>query len=332
MRDYYAVLGVAMTATPMEIRRAYQRLARRYSPDVNLWDREAQTLFEEASQAYRVLSDPSSRSLYDRQGVRVEGGGPAAGRPRGRRGDDVHVPLELSFAQAASGIVAEVTVERLSACAECEASGTRPGAPARECGHCGGTGTIWRGEVMLRAEACPACGGGGERVCEPCPACRGRGVQPGRAVVPVAIPAGVDTGAHIRVPGQGHAGPFGGRRGDLVVIARVHEDPVYTRRGDNVYCELPVSLVEAALGARIPVRTLRGIVDVAIPPGTQSGESFRLRGRGLPRLAAEGRGDLYLTVKVEIPRDLDTRAQELVQELGRRLPSAPVGVERSVRS
>jgi molecular chaperone DnaJ len=332
MRDYYAVLGVAITATPVQIRRAYQRLARRYSPDVNLWDGEAQTLFEEISQAYRVLSDVSARSLYDRQGSGRERGGPAAGRARGRRGDDLHVPVELSFAQAASGIVAELAVERLSPCAACEASGTRPGAPAQECGHCGGTGVIWRGEAMPRAETCPACEGGGARAIEPCPTCRGRGVHPAPAAVSVAIPAGVDTGAHIRVAGQGHAGPFGGRRGDLIAIARVHEDPVYTRRGDNIYCELPVSLVEAALGARIPVRTLRGVVDVVIPPGTQSGESVRLRGRGLPRLAADGRGDLYLTVRVEVPRALDARAQALVEELGRLLPAAPGAGPRSVRA
>lgn len=331
MRDYYAVLGVTVTATPVQIRRAYQRLARRYSPDVNLWDHEAQVLFEEISQAYRVLSDPSARSLYDRQGG-VPHGAPEATRPRGRRGDDLHVPVELSFAQAASGIVAELTVERLSPCAACEASGTRPGAPAHECSHCGGTGVIWHGEVLPRAETCPGCGGGGERVTEPCPTCRGRGVHPAPAAVSVAIPAGVDTGAHIRVARQGHAGPFGGPRGDLVVVARVHEDPVYTRRGDNLYCELPVTLVEATLGARIPVCTLRGVVDVDIPPGAQSGQSIRLRGRGLPRLAADGRGDLYLTVRVEIPRELEAPAQELVRELGRLLPAAPAAGERSVRA
>ncbi len=332
MRDYYAVLGVTAGATRMEIRRAYQRLARRYSPDVNLWDREAQLLFEEISEAYRVLSDPSARTLYDRRdaggGGREPGRDARAGRPSGRRGDDVHVPVEIGFQQAVSGITTDLTVDRLSPCQTCGASGVRPGADRAPCGHCAGAGVVWVEGVITRTEACPACDGAGERVADPCPACRGRGVSRQRTAVRVTIPPGMDTGAQLRVPAEGHAGPFGGPRGDLMVITRVQEDPVFARKGDNLHCEVPVTVAEAVLGARIPVSTPHGPVDLVLPPGTQGGQVFRVRGRGMPRLAAEGRGDLYVAVRVEIPRGLDARTQELFRELGRLLPQTAHGAPR----
>jgi molecular chaperone DnaJ len=324
MRDYYTVLGVSMAATPVQIRRAYQQLARRYSPDVNLSDQGTRGLFEEISQAYRVLIDPAARSIYDR------GTPPSADAPSGeargsrRRGDDLHLPVELSFPQAATGLDADLVVDRLSACPGCGASGERPGATIAECAHCGGAGTVWTGQTP-RPEPCPACAGSGQRVADACPSCRGRGVRPARAVVRVTIPPGMDTGGQLRVPGEGHAGPFAGPRGDLVVIARVHEDARWTRKGDNLHGELSLSIAEAVLGARVAVETLLGGVDVIIPPGTQSGQVFRVRGRGMPRLSADGRGDLYLTARVEVPRGLDARTQELLRELARLLPPPPSG-------
>ena len=174
--------------------------------------------------------------------------------------------------------------------------GARPGAAPAPCAHCGGAGVVWGAEAMPRPAECPVCDGAGERVTEPCASCRGRGVTPARATLRVAIPAGMDTGSQIRIRGEGHAGPFGGPRGDLVVITRVHDDPVFTRKGDNLYAEVGVSIVEAVLGARVPVRTLSGEVDLVVPPGTQSGQVLRIRGRGMPRLASEGRGDLYVTI------------------------------------
>ncbi len=326
-RDYYAVLEVGAGATSTQIRRAYQRLARRYSPDVNLWERDTQSLFEEIVEAYRVLGDPTSRSVYDRQGPpeppRHERASARASKT-GRRGDDASVAVELSFAQAATGISAEVLVERLSRCETCAATGGRVGAQPTPCDHCGGTGSVWRDTGAITAESCPACRGAGQRVSEPCPDCRGRGVRAVRAAVPVLIPAGVDTGGQIRVPGEGHAGPFGGPRGDLVVIARVHEDPGFTRKGDNLHTEATVTIAEAVLGARVPLRTLEGLAELVVPAGTQSGQVLRMRGRGLPRLAGEGRGDLSVTVRVEIPRGLDARTQELFRELGRLLPRQEV--------
>jgi molecular chaperone DnaJ len=325
-RDYYSVLEVGVGATPVQIRQAYQRLARRYSPDVNFWDRDTEALFREIVEAYRVLSDPTSRTVYDREpaveetGARTGRGSPPA---VGRRGEDLHAPVELSFQQAAAGVAVDLMVERLSPCRPCGATGSRPGASASPCGHCGGTGAIWTDRGAVAHQACPACGGAGERISDPCPECRGRGACPETAAVAVAIPAGVDTGVQLRVPGEGHAGPFGGPRGDLIVVTRVHEDPTFTRRGDNLYIDLTVTVVEAVLGARVRILTLEGAGDIVVPPGTQSGQVLRLRGRGLPRLSGEGRGDLCVTVLVAIPRGIDARTQELFREIGRLLPAPP---------
>jgi molecular chaperone DnaJ len=325
MRDYYAVLEVSAGATTVQIRRAYQRLARRYSPDVNFWERDAQALFEEIAEAYRILSDPTARSVYDRQGARPPGRSgpdPSEAQPAGRQGGDAHVAVELSFAQAVAGVEAEVPVDRLCPCEPCRATGAAPGVEPTTCSHCGGLGTVWS-EPSRDGDTCPACEGAGTRVTVACAACRGRGATPGRAVVRVLLPPGMDTGSQIRIPGEGHSGPFAGPRGDLIVIARVHEDPRYTRKGDNLYCEMPLSLVEAVLGARVKVKGVDGSVDLAIPPGTQGGQVFRLRGKGVRRLAGDGRGDLYVTARVEIPRGLDTRTQEVFRELGRLLPVHP---------
>jgi len=325
-RDYYAVLEVGVGATPVQIRQAYQRLARRYSPDVNFLDRDTKALFEEIVEAYRVLSDPTARTVYDR-GSAVEERSARSGRTStptaGRRGGDLHAPVELSFQQAVSGIAVDVTVKRLSPCPSCQATGSRPGAATARCSHCGGTGAVWTDRGAIAPQTCPACEGTGERVSDPCPECRGRGVRPESATVAVAIPAGVDTGVQLRVPGEGHAGPFGGPRGDLMVITRVREDTAFTRKGDNLYVGLTVTVVEAVLGVRAPVLTLEGTAEVVVPPGTQCGQVLRLRGRGLPRLSGVGRGDLYVTVHVAIPRGIDARTQELFREIGRLLPASP---------
>ena len=287
-RDYYAVLGIAATAPPREIRQAYRRLARQYSPDVNFWDPAARSLFEEIEAAYRVLSDPAARAHYDRVG-------PAAARAdalgTGRRGDDVHVAVEIGFADAATGVVLTLEVPRFSRCQACGGSG---GEGGRECAHC-----------------------------------QGRGVRRGVEAVHVEIPAGVDTGTQLRVRGEGSTGPFGGPRGDLVVSTRMREHPFFQRKGDGVQCEVPVSVWEALRGARIHVPTPLGQAVLVVPPGTASGQVFRLRGHGLPRLAGDTAGDLYVTVRVEVPGGLDARTDELVRELERLLPMEPrAGLER----
>jgi molecular chaperone DnaJ len=277
-RDYYAVLGIAATAAPREIRQAYRRLARQYSPDVNFWDAAAGTLFEEIAEAYRVLSDPQARAMYDRFGAGLVTEALGAGR----QGDDIHASVELDFADAARGATLRLGVQRFSPCQTCGATG-RAGAGS-------------------------------------CPGCQGRGVR--RVVDPVAvvIPAGVDSGTQVRIAGEGSAGPFGGPRGDLVVSTRVREHPFFVRKGDGVHCELPIGLWEALRGARILVPTPLGEGVLVIPPGTPGGSVFRLRGQGLPRLAGGGPGDLYVTVRIDVPTGLDARTDELVRELERLLP------------
>jgi len=278
-RDYYAVLGVAATAGPREVRRAYQRLARQYSPDVNFWDERARELFDEIAEAFRVLGDPAARQMYDQFG-QVAGADDALGA--GRRGDDVHAVVELSFAEVVRGTRVRMDVQRFSPCAECAASGSVEG---RRCAMCLGRGV--------------------RRVVEP---------------VDVAVPAGVDSGAQIRVVGEGDAGPFGGPRGDLIVSTRVQEHPFYHRKGDSVHCEMPISVWEALLGARIRVPTPSGEAVLVVPPGTTGGQVFRLRGQGLPKLTGESTGDLYVTVRVEVPTGLDARTHELVRQLERLMP------------
>jgi molecular chaperone DnaJ len=280
-RDYYAVLGITATAGPREVRRAYQRLARQYSPDVNWWDESARGLFAEIREAYRILSDPRVREHYDQFGASLLGEALGAGR----RGDDLHVTVELSFAEAAGGAQPTLTVTRFSVCVECGATGN----------------------------------GEGHR----CALCQGRGVRRTTERLTVTIPAGVDSGAQLRIPGEGHAGPFGGPRGDLLVSTRVREHPFFMRKGDSVHCEVPVSVWEALRGARITVPTPTGESVVVVPPGTASGQVFRLRGQGLLRLTGEGPGDLYVTVRVEIPRGIDARTDELVRDLERLIPMTP---------
>jgi molecular chaperone DnaJ len=281
-RDYYAVLGIAATAGPREIRQAYRRLARQYSPDVNLWDEEARSLFDEIAEAYRVLNDPGARGMYDRFGHQVVAGG----IDPSRRGDDVHVAMELSFADAARGVRWTLEVQRFSPCADCGAHG-----------HDG------RGA--------------------PCARCAGRGVHRRVDPVPVTIPAGVEAGSQVCVPGEGSAAPFGGPRGDLIVSTRVREHPFFKRKGDSVHCEVAVSVWEAIRGARVRVPTPAGEAFLVVPPGTTGGQTFRLRGQGLLRLLADGTGDLYVTIRVVMPTGLDDRTNELVRQLERLMPLIP---------
>ena len=277
-RDYYAVLGIASTAGPREIRQAYRRLARQYSPDVNFWDVTARALFEEIAEAYRVLNDPDARALYDRFGGRQDA------VEAGRRGEDVHVAIEVGFDDVVRGVGVDLPVPRFSPCARCDAHG------------------------RTATGACEACGG--------------RGVRRAVEVVKVGIPAGVDSGTQVRIPDEGHAAPFGGPRGDLIVATRVREHPFFVRKGENVHCEVPITVWEALRGARVHVPTPQGEALLVVPPATAAGTVFRLRGQGVARLAADVPGDLFVTIRVEMP-GLDARTDELVRELERLLPGTP---------
>ena len=278
-RDYYAVLGIAATAGPREIRQAYRRLARQYSPDVNFWDVTARTLFEEIAEAYRVLNDPDARALYDRFGGR-QGAVEA-----GRRGEDVHLAIEVGFEDVVRGVAVDLAVPRFSACSTCEAHG--------------------------------------RTVAGPCEACGGRGVRRAVDKITVGIPAGVDSGTQVRIPEEGHAAPLGGPRGDLIVSTRVREHPFFVRKGDSVHCEVPITVWEALRGARVHVPTPQGQAVLVVPPATAPGTVFRLRGQGVGRLAADVPGDLFVTIRVDMPVGLDARTDELVRELERLLPGTP---------
>jgi DnaJ-class molecular chaperone len=286
-RDYYAVLGITATAAPREVRQAYRRLARQYSPDVNFWDERARALFEEIAEAYRVLGDPAARDMYDRYGA---SGVTALGA--GRRGDDVHGIIELTFAEAARGATRTLQVARFSPCERCGARGRE--ATGSMCGLCGG-----------------------------------RGVVRGSERVTVDVPPGADSGMQFRVADEGSAGPFGGPRGDLIVSVHVAEHPLFVRKGDTVLCDVPVSVWEALRGARIRIPTPQGEAVIVIPAGTADGTMLRVRGQGLPSLTREGLGDLHVTVRVLMPKTLDARTDELVRDLERLAPLEPrVGLER----
>jgi molecular chaperone DnaJ len=323
-RDYYEVLGVPRGAATPQIRRAYQRLARQYSPDVNPWDDRARGLFEEIAEAYRVLGDPSTRTLYDRFGHRAFDTRAGAATDRAARGEDLHCPIDIEFESAFRGEHVVIDVVRLQPCPECAGTGGADGLGAIPCPACGGR------PVQLTVSGdrpvvvqCTACRATGWRLSAPCSACSGRGTVSRPARISVVIPPGVDTGAQIRIPGEGHAAPAPGVPGDLVVITRVREHRFFTRKGDHLHCEIPITVPEAALGARIQIPTPDGLVAVTIPAGTQSGQVLRIRGRGFPRLDREGRGDLLVTTRVTIPRNADSTLEEVLRALQRLCPEDP---------
>ena len=328
-RDYYELLGVKGTASLREIRLAYQRLARQYSPDVNPWDSQSATIFQEIVEAYRILSDASLRNLYDRLGLAAFTGAgrdrmDAAPRSRAVRGEDLHYPIELSFEDSVRGLTATLEVHRFGACSACGGTGILAGTSPDVCPYCGGSGegVRFRGTVKVPS-LCKGCGGSGEVIRIVCEPCKGKGVVPVRAQVPVTIPPGVDTGSEVRVKGEGHAGSVGAPSGDLVLITRVQPHPFFARKGDNLHCEIPVTVTEAALGAKIEVPTPGGSAFMILPPGTQSGQVFRLRGKGVSRLHGDGRGDLYVTPHVVIPKEISSSTEELFRDLERLMPVNP---------
>jgi molecular chaperone DnaJ len=335
-RDYYDVLGVPRRATGSEIRRAYRRLARQYSPDVNPWDQSAEGLFEEIAEAYRVLADPAGRALYDRYGHGAFGGAAAEGSAQALRGDDLHAPVEIDLEEALHGVSTVVEITRHERCRACGGTGGADGAAVGPCAACGGRPIqiVRRHQGTAVTARCTACGGTGRRWPPPCGSCAGRGTTPRPARLVVQIPPGVDTGSQVRVPGEGHAAPIPGRPGDLVVITRVRAHPLFTRKGDNLYCEVPITVPEAALGARIRVPTPDGPAVLTVPSGTQSGQTFRVRAKGCPRLDRDGRGDLYVVTQVVIPRNPDSTLEAVLRALERLLPEdprAPLWAHREVR-
>jgi molecular chaperone DnaJ len=251
--------------------------------------------------------------------------GQRAGAPPSgpRRGPDLHYTLELDFADAIRGLSTEIAVQKQSACATCGGSGARPGSPLETCPECAGSGRRDGRGLFRSSQPCPRCRGAGKVVREACQTCRGRGVTVGTERIAVKVPAGVDNGSRIRLSGRGEAGPNGASPGDLYIITRVRPHPLLERKGDNLYVEVPITITEAALGARVDVPTIDGLTGMRIPPETSSGQVFRLRGKGVPHLKGGGQGDQFVTVKIVTPKNLDARSQELLREFARLNPARP---------
>jgi molecular chaperone DnaJ len=332
-RDYYEVLGVPRDVDAATLKRAYRELALKYHPDQNPDNPDAEAHFKEVSEAYTVLSDPDSRSKYDRGGfvgggVGVDIGGftdlfeslfgdlfgkkKATGKMPGR---DLRYTLELSFEEAALGVEKTIKFPAPAECGACKGTGAKGGdAGMKTCGTCGGKGEtkVQQGFFSL-SKKCPTCSGTGKVVGEACDVCKGAGTVEKEREFTVSIPADTEDGATRRVSGQGEPGRRGGAPGDLNVIVRVRPHPIFRREGGVVMCDVPVSIVQAALGAVIKVPTLDGAVDMRVPAGTQSGTLFRLRGKGAGK--AGSRGDAHVRLLVEIPTALDAKQRELFEQL-----------------
>ena len=350
-RDYYEVLGVQKSASQDEIKKAYRKLAKQYHPDMNPGDKTAEQKFKEVNEAYDVLSDDDKRSKYDQYGHAAfdpsmgggsgfggfggadfdfgdifssffGGGGSSSARNRNApvRGEDVATRVTISFDEAVFGCKKEISFARVEACGECGATGAAKGTTADTCQTCRGTGTVTvQQQTMLgymqTQRACQNCRGTGKIIKTPCKNCNGKGFIKINKKLEVTIPAGIDSMQRIILRGQGSAGRNGGPAGDLIIEVRVKEHKIFTRSGNNIYCEIPITVAEATLGAEIEIPTLEGTKKFTIPEGTQTGTSFSLRGCGTCRLEnPDRRGDLIFTVIVETPKGLNSKQRELMRQ------------------
>ncbi|KMM74858.1 molecular chaperone DnaJ [Xanthomonas sp. LMG 8992] len=340
-RDYYEVLGVARTASDDELKKAYRRCAMKYHPDRNPGDQAAEAAFKECKEAYEVLSDGNRRRMYDahghaafEHGMGGMGGGPggpdmgdifgdifgnifggAGGGGRApRRGADIGYVLELDLEEAVAGIERRIEIPTLSECEHCHGSGSEDGK-VETCGTCHGRGQvrIQRG-IFAMQQTCPHCAGRGQTVQNPCGQCHGAGRVEETKVLSVKIPAGVDNGDRIRLSGEGEAGPAGTPPGDLYVEVRVREHAIFQRDGDDLHCEVPIRISQAALGDTVRVATLGGEAEIRIPAETQTGKLFRLRGKGVRSVRSRSEGDLYCRVVVETPINLTADQRKLLEQ------------------
>jgi molecular chaperone DnaJ len=341
-RDYYEVLGVERQTDAAALKKAYRALARRFHPDSSE-EPDAAERFKEATEAYSVLSDPQKRQRYDTMGhAGVEGGagfdpsaftdfgdlfsvfgqvfgmdfgGGGGGASRPRRGDDLLLELEVDFEDAALGVERDVEVPRLTHCGSCQGAGAAPGTGRSTCGTCGGRGqVIVRQGIFSLGRPCGDCQGAGSTLESPCEDCGGAGRRPEEKTLKLRIPAGVDDGQRIRVGGEGEAGPNGGPPGDLYVQLRVAAHDFFERDGADLHLRLPLSFPQVALGAKIEVPTLAEPAELSVPSGTEAGEVFRLRGKGIPRLGRGGQGDLFVHVRVRTPKKLSGKQADLLRE------------------
>ncbi len=340
-RDYYEVLQVSRDATGRDVAKAYRKLAVKYHPDSNPGDDEASTNFKEAAEAYEVLSDENKRARYDRHGHAgvdgrdfhsaedifaafgdLFGGGMfgdlfgGGGRRGPQRGNDVRVDMKLSLEEAARGVNRTLNLERSHRCETCDATGSAPGSQAETCGQCAGQGQVLQQAGILRVQTtCPVCRGRGKIIVDPCQDCSGQGFVAKNVELDVAIPAGVDDGMRVRLTGEGEPGPDGGPAGDCYCFISVRRHKLFHRDGQNLILQMPVSYTQAALGAEIEVPTLDGPDRLTIPRGSQSGEVFKLKDRGMPHPQGGRTGDLLVQTFIETPKKVSSEQEELLRQL-----------------
>ena len=352
-RDYYEVLGVERSATEQEIKSAYRKLALKYHPDRRPGDRDAEEKFKEAAEAYAVLADPEKRGAYDRFGHAGLGGGAAGpgfdptifadfgdilgglgdffgfgdlfggGRRRGpHRGADLRYDLEVTFDESARGTETTIQVPREETCESCRGSGSAAGSGPEVCRQCGGQGQVrYQQGFFTVARTCGMCHGTGRVITKPCGGCRGSGRVARERKLTVKIPAGIATGQRMRLVGEGEHGSPGAPPGDLYVVVHVGEHPFFKRDGDDLYGEVTASYPCLVLGGRLKVPSLDGEQTLDVPAGTASGTAFRLKGQGMPNVSGRGRGDLYVQVRVDVPRKLNREQRKLVEALGQTMDS-----------
>ena len=356
-RDYYEVLGIQKGASEDEIKKAYKKLARKYHPDMNPGDKEAEEKFKEVNEANEVLSDPEKKARYDQfgfAGVDPNYGAGAGGGAYGsgfdfgdlgdifgsffgggfggqrrnpnapQRGESIRASVSISFTEAAFGCEKSVTIERSEQCPTCKGSGCAPGTTPEICPDCHGSGTVQTRRqtpmgVFASNGPCRKCGGTGRLIHQPCSDCRGSGAVRKRRTIKVNIPAGIDHGQTISLRGQGGAGKNGGPAGDLLITVMVQPHEIFRRDGVDVFCEAPITFTQAVLGAELEIPTIDGKVKYSIPEGTQTGTVFRLKGKGVPVLNGRGRGDQYVTVVIETPRSLNKEQKEALRRFSETL-------------
>ena len=348
-RDFYEVLGVTKTASVDEIKSAYRKAALKWHPDRHPEDKqEAEVKFRECTEAYSVLSDQEKRQIYDTYGHAglsnagggidfngtifqdfhdifgdffgfedLLGGGGRRSRTRARRGSDLRYDMTLTFEEAAAGVSTKIKLPKQELCGACHGTGAKAGTGATTCATCGGRGQLaYQQGFFSITRTCPACQGAGQVIKERCPECRGQGRLEREKTIELRVPAGVDTGTRLRVPGEGEAGANGGPAGDLYVVLEVKEHSFFERRGADLYCTIPVSITQGALGTELSVPGLNGEEKLKIPEGTQSGAVFRIKGHGLPDPHGGGKGDLYYHVRVVTPSKLTRDQRKLMEQLG----------------
>lgn len=342
-RDYYEILGVEKGVSEKDLKKAYRRVAMKYHPDRNPGDKASEDKFKEANEAYEVLSDSQKRAAYDQFGHAgvdgqsgmgggqgfgnfsdifgdvfgdIFGGGGQRGRGGPSRGSDLRYTLDLSLEDAVKGTSVKIKVPTLVGCGTCSGSGAKPGTSPVTCGTCGGVGQVRMQQGFFSVQqTCPNCRGKGSTIADPCGDCRGQGRVEETKTLSVKVPAGVDTGDRIRLAGEGEAGADGGPAGDLYVQVAVKDHPIFQRDGKNLYCEVPISFADAALGGELDVPTLDGRVKLKVPTETQTGKLFRLRGKGVTPVRGGTPGDLMCRVIVETPVNLSNKQKELLKEL-----------------